>query len=99
MEISPSNPGVSPNKELKEEVLTKEKLRSMEDLNEEEEDRRWGERIRSWLEEAATGVEAWQKVHDDIVTSYYGDIVTTQKSPEFSRANAIVVVYGEEQTC
>ena len=97
MEISP--PGVSPKQEVKDEVLTKEKLRSMEGGSEEEEDRRWGERIRRWLEEAATGGDAWQEVHDEVVTSYLENVVTSQKSPEFSRANAIVVVYGEEQTC
>ena len=105
MEISPNETvrhlasGVPLKREVTEEKrLTKEKLLSMEE-DEDEEDRRWTERIRRWLEKVATGGEACQEVHDDVVTSYYDN--ATPQSPEFARANAIVVVYGEDvgQTC
>ena len=55
--------------------------------SEEEEDRLWGERISRWLDGVVTGEEACQQVLDNVVTS---------QSPEFQKANAIIVVYGED---
>jgi len=75
------------SKQYKEE-LTQEKLLFIEE-DEDEEDRWLRERIRRWLEEVATGEEACQEVHNEIVTS---------QSPEFREANAIIVVYQEDDT-
>ncbi len=74
-----------------EGLLRQERL-CEEEEDEEEEDTYRYQRILDWLEGVRTGDDAEQCVHDVI------DDAETTASPEFARANAIVVVYDETTT-
>ena len=71
-----------------ESKLTHKNLTGGIEDEEEEESFRY-QRILDWLEEVETGEEAEQCVHD---------VIEESNSPEYARANAIIVVYDENES-